>query len=193
MIRLGRENGVPLMHTLAQLSYWHAKHLGDTGLVAMQERGRMQEGMIADITIFNPDTITETSSMKKGMNGSYTKGIPYVLVSGEVNIDDGAANTKLRPGQPIRYEPIKDAKIDLDLGDKPFQWHAEIETPADEHSEFADRPGRSRNALRLRSTPSLVNPSTDTAISASLEFSSSICSECSTERNSKKAANSTIK
>ena len=55
VMRLGREYDVPLMLTLAQQSYWSAKHLGDAGIEAMQVRGRMQEGMVADITIFNPE------------------------------------------------------------------------------------------------------------------------------------------
>ena len=70
----------------------------------------MQEGMIADITIFDPETIADTSTMKAGERGSYTKGIPFVLVSGQVVIDDGVANTKLRAGQPIRYEPITEGR-----------------------------------------------------------------------------------
>jgi len=48
-----RQLDVPLMHTLSQFSYWPAKHIGDMGLKAMHERGRMQEGMVADITIFD--------------------------------------------------------------------------------------------------------------------------------------------
>ena len=130
------------MEIVNNASYIPAKYFSKVGLKPMQERGRMQEGMIADITIFNPDTITETSSMKKGMNGSYTKGIPYVLVSGQVIIDKGVANTKILAGKPIRYERITDGKIEIDLGDKPFSWHADIETPKDEHSEFPSRPSR---------------------------------------------------
>ncbi|MFZ1539287.1 MAG: hypothetical protein WAT23_18135 [Chromatiaceae bacterium] len=41
---LVREQGVPLMLTLAQLSYWSALHLGDTGLQDMRDRGRVQVG-----------------------------------------------------------------------------------------------------------------------------------------------------
>ena len=108
-------------------SYIPAKYFSMLGLKAMQVRGRMQEGMIADITVFNPDTITETSSMKKGMRGSYTKGIPYVLVNGQVVIDEGVANAKLRAGQPIRYEVIAGGAVNVDdLGDKKFQWHSEL-------------------------------------------------------------------
>jgi N-acyl-D-aspartate/D-glutamate deacylase len=93
----------------------------EQGLKAMQERGRMQEGLIADITVFNPDTISETSTMKLGERGSYTKRIPYVLVGGQVVIDDGVANTKLRAGQPIRYEPITKDEIVLEYDDASYQ------------------------------------------------------------------------
>jgi N-acyl-D-glutamate deacylase len=41
--RMAREQGVPLMFTISQASYWVAKHLGDTGIVAMQERGRCRK------------------------------------------------------------------------------------------------------------------------------------------------------
>ncbi|MFC1833013.1 hypothetical protein ACFL0S_13520 [Thermodesulfobacteriota bacterium] len=40
---MAREQGVPLMFTISQASYWVAKHLGDTGIVAMQERGRCRK------------------------------------------------------------------------------------------------------------------------------------------------------
>lgn len=140
VFREAREQGIPLMELVNNASYIPAKYFSKVGLEAMQVRGRMQEGMIADITIFNPKTITETSSMKKGMNGSFTKGIPYVLVSGQIIIDDSVANIDLRPGQPIRYPVIEGDEVDLDLGDKAFSWHSEIETPEDEHSEFPARP-----------------------------------------------------
>lgn len=67
-LQLGRENGVPLMFTLAQLSYWNAKHLGDTGLEAMKERGRVQVGKIADLTLFNPQTVKTNATYKAGEN-----------------------------------------------------------------------------------------------------------------------------
>ncbi|WP_299425114.1 hypothetical protein [uncultured Shimia sp.] len=147
VFREAREQGIPLMEIVNNASYIPAKYFSRVGLKPMQERGRMQEGMIADITIFNPDTITETSSMKKGMNGSFTKGIPFVLVSGQVIIDGGVAVPDLKPGQQIRYPVITDGEIDLDLGDKPFTWHADIDTPDDEHSEFPDRPAALENSI----------------------------------------------
>ena len=103
--RMAREQGVPLMFTISQASYWVAKHLGDTGIVAMQERGRLQVGKIADITIFNPETISENSGFKVGEHGIPTTGIPYVVVNGTIVVKDSEV-LPVKPGQEIRF-PIE--------------------------------------------------------------------------------------
>ena len=105
-LRLARENNVPLMHTLSQLSYWSAYHLGKTGLESMQKRGRMQEGMVADIVVFDPENVREGSGYKAGENGLPPIGIPHVIVSGKFVKQDGAS-TDIMAGQPIRY-PVED-------------------------------------------------------------------------------------
>ncbi len=107
VLRMGREEGVPVMHSLAQLSYWPAKHLGDTGLRDMQVRGRLQEGMVADITIFDPKTVTEHATYKAGTNGNASTGIPYVLVNGTVVVKESKVLPNVFPGQPIRF-PVEE-------------------------------------------------------------------------------------
>jgi len=101
-LQLGREQGVPLMFTLAQLSYWNAKHLGDTGLEAMKERGRVQVGKIADLTLFDPKTVEANATYKLGENGLPPTGIPYVIVHGTVVVKEGKV-LPVKPGQPIRF------------------------------------------------------------------------------------------
>jgi len=105
-LQLGRENGVPLMFTLAQLSYWNAKHLGDTGLEAMKERGRVQVGKIADLTLFDPKTVKANATYKAGENGLPPTGIPYVIVHGAIVVKEGKV-LPVKPGQPIRF-PVED-------------------------------------------------------------------------------------
>jgi N-acyl-D-glutamate deacylase len=90
------------MFTIAQSSYWAAKHLGDTGLESMKQRGRIQVGKIADITIFNPETITDNSTFKIGENGIPTTGIPYVIVNGVVVVKDSEV-LPVNAGQEIRF------------------------------------------------------------------------------------------
>ena len=102
-LRLGREHGIPLMQSLAQNSYWAAKHLGDSGIEAMKERGRMQEGMVADITIFDPENVTDNGEYTVGKNGNPSTGIPYVLVNGTVMVRDSKVVNGVFPGQPIRF------------------------------------------------------------------------------------------
>ena len=101
-LRLARENRVPLLFTLAQLSYWSALHLGETGLDSMQIRGRMQEGMVADIVIFDPENVREGSSYKSGENGLPPLGLPHVIVNGQFVKRDNEATGEMS-GQPIRY------------------------------------------------------------------------------------------
>jgi len=100
--RLARENNIPLMQIVAMSSYNSARPLGKMGLKAMQERGRMQEGMVADITVFDPETITDNATYQKGTLPS--TGIPYVVVNGTVVVKDSEVLKGVHPGQPIRYE-----------------------------------------------------------------------------------------
>jgi hypothetical protein len=100
-LRLAREHDIPLIKILAAASYNAAKHLGDTGLEAMKKRGRLQEGMIADITILDPATVTDNSTYAKGT--SPTTGIPFVIVNGTIVVKDSVVLKDVYPGQPIRF------------------------------------------------------------------------------------------
>ena len=106
VLRLARENDISLLHTLSQLSYWSALHLGDAGLESMKVRGRMQEGMVADITIFDPKTVRDNATYTAGENGLPSTGIPYVLVNGTIVVKDSKVLKGVNPGQSIRY-PIE--------------------------------------------------------------------------------------
>jgi N-acyl-D-aspartate/D-glutamate deacylase len=92
---------------LKMMSYTSAKNLGDAGLESMQVRGRMQEGMVADIAVFDWDKVTDNSDYAEGKNGLPTTGIPYVLVSGTVVVEDSKVLKGVNPGQAIRYTPTK--------------------------------------------------------------------------------------
>ena len=102
ILRLGREQGIPLMFQLSQMSYWHAKHLGDAGIEAMKTRGRMQEGMTADIVIFDPVNVKDNATYKRGESGLPTTGMPYVLVNGQIVVKDSKAQ-KVMAGKPVRF------------------------------------------------------------------------------------------
>ena len=98
------------MQIIAIASYNPAKHLGETGIKAMDVRGRMQEGMVADITIFNPETIKDNATYEKGFAPS--SGIPYVLINGTIIVKDSEVLRDVFPGQPIRFEPTTESKYE---------------------------------------------------------------------------------
>lgn len=108
--RLGREHDIPLMQIIAASSYNAARYLGDTGLDAMQKRGRLQEGMIADITIIDPETVTDNATYAKGTLP--TTGIPYVIVNGTIVVSDSNVLKDVNPGRPIRFEVEGDARFE---------------------------------------------------------------------------------
>lgn len=105
VLRLARENNIPLMQAVSMTSYNYAKPLGDMGLKSMQVRGRMQQGMVADITIFNPETVRDNSTYAKGTLPS--TGILHVIVSGTLVMKDQEPLKGVNPGQPIRFEPVE--------------------------------------------------------------------------------------
>jgi len=108
--RLGREHDIPLMQIIAASSYNPAKYLGETGLEAMQKRGRMQEGMVADITIIDPQAVTDNATYAKGTLP--TTGIPYVIVNGTIVVKDSKVLKDVNPGLPIRFPVESDARFE---------------------------------------------------------------------------------
>ncbi len=105
VLRVARENNIPLMQAVSMTSYNYAKPLGEMGLKSMQVRGRMQEGMVADITMFDPETVRDNSTYAKGTLPS--TGIKHVIVNGTIVMKDQEPLKGVNPGQPIRFEPVK--------------------------------------------------------------------------------------
>ena len=68
----------------------------------MKERGRVQVGKVADLTLFNPTTVRANATYKAGENGLAPTGIPCVIVHGTLVVKDSKV-LPVRPGQPIRF------------------------------------------------------------------------------------------
>ena len=129
-LRMGREHDIPLMQILSILSYNAAKHLGDTGLKAMQERGRLQEGMVADIVVFDPENVTDNSTYTNGSIPS--TGFKSVIVNGVQVVKEDKV-LKVFPGQPIRYEPVDKPRYEpVSLEAWEATYNAAIEIPGSE-------------------------------------------------------------
>jgi len=60
--------------------------------IGLKKRGILRRGMIADITVFNPDTILDTATFQEG--NSYPEGIEYVLLAGNLAVEKGVPAPK---------------------------------------------------------------------------------------------------
>jgi len=106
VLRLVREkNLMPLMLAISKMPYTPAKFLQDNGVPQMADKGRIQVGVDADITIFDPKTVTDNSTIKQG--GFPSTGIPYVIVNGTIVVKDSRVLKGVYPGQPIRNAIIR--------------------------------------------------------------------------------------
>ncbi|MBQ4891596.1 amidohydrolase family protein [Shewanella sp. MMG014] len=101
VLRLVREKNImPLMTAISKMSYKPAKYLQENGVHAMENKGRIQVNKDADITIFDPATVTDNATLTDA--GLPTTGIPYVLINGTVIVNDSVVLKDIYPGQPVR-------------------------------------------------------------------------------------------
>jgi hypothetical protein len=87
-----------LTSALAKATILPAKLL-ERGAPAMRRKGRLQLGADADLTIFDPETLADQSTVVAP--GVESVGIRYVLVAGQVVRDPSGNRRETRPGVPI--------------------------------------------------------------------------------------------
>lgn len=92
--RYGREEKVlTLPQAIKRLTSFPAQRFG------LQDRGLIREGLIADITIFDPETIIDKGTFAEP--NQYPVGIAYVLVAGQVALEKGTLSP-IRSGKALR-------------------------------------------------------------------------------------------
>jgi N-acyl-D-aspartate/D-glutamate deacylase len=97
-----RERGVlDLPDALGRMTILPARLLEDVS-PAMARRGRIQAGAVADVTVFDPATVLDRSSISD--TGVESAGIRHVLVGGRFVRRDGNNDQNERPGVPILRE-----------------------------------------------------------------------------------------
>jgi cytosine/adenosine deaminase-related metal-dependent hydrolase len=89
---------IDLMAALAKATILPAELLGP-GTPAMRKKGRLQIGADADITVFDPATLIDRSTIKAP--GVESEGVRYVLVAGQLVRDPSGNLTTTRPGEPV--------------------------------------------------------------------------------------------
>jgi N-acyl-D-amino-acid deacylase len=68
--------------------------------LALRDRGLLADGYLADVVVFDPDTIRSNATYEDPRR--YPDGIDYVLVNGRLVVDAGA-HTGALPGRVIRH------------------------------------------------------------------------------------------
>jgi dihydroorotase/N-acyl-D-amino-acid deacylase len=67
--------------------------------VGLSERGLLRDGFYADVTIFDPKRVLDRATF--AAPNQYPDGINYVIVNGEISVDDGKRTSALA-GRPLR-------------------------------------------------------------------------------------------
>ena len=65
-----------------------------------RQKGRLQEGVDADIVVFDAQTISDHSTYEKPMEPSI--GVRYLLVGGTLVVDAGKIVPEVYPGRALR-------------------------------------------------------------------------------------------
>jgi dihydroorotase/N-acyl-D-amino-acid deacylase len=69
--------------------------------VGLSERGMLTEGMIADIVVFDPETVADRATFQDPHQ--YPAGIDFVIINGIVAVDDGVFDD-VRAGRVLRRQ-----------------------------------------------------------------------------------------
>jgi N-acyl-D-aspartate/D-glutamate deacylase len=93
------EQVLTLMEALAKMTILPAKRL-EKQAPALRTKGRLQVGSDADITIFDPHTVADRSTVRDP--DQYSAGMDWVLVEGTVVKDPSGLRRDVRPGRPIK-------------------------------------------------------------------------------------------
>ena len=67
--------------------------------ISIPDRGLLKEGYWADIAIFDPNTVADKATYVNPHQ--YPVGIPYVVVNGQIVLDNGK-HTGTLPGRVLR-------------------------------------------------------------------------------------------
>jgi N-acyl-D-amino-acid deacylase len=67
-------------------------------ILGLKDRGMLRENYWADVTIFDPEKIRDRATYTNPHQ--YAEGVPYVMVNGELVVDEGKSAGKL-PGKVL--------------------------------------------------------------------------------------------
>lgn len=93
------QKALDLMTALRKMTLLPAQRL-EKHAPAFRDKGRIQVGADADITVFNPRTVIDRATYEHPLQ--YSEGIQFVLVNGTLVLKDGNLVDGVYPGRPLR-------------------------------------------------------------------------------------------
>ncbi len=87
------------MEALRKMTIMPAQRL-ERSVPDMRHRGRLAAGAFADITVFDPNTVIDRATYVN--SAQYSEGIRYVIVNGQLVLDQGEFVEGARPGRAVR-------------------------------------------------------------------------------------------
>ena len=93
------EKALSLMNAIRKMTFMPAQRL-EQRVPMMNNKGRLQVGRDADLTIFDPEQIIDIATYEEP--AKYSAGIKHVLVNGTFVVKDEQLQEGVAPGTPIR-------------------------------------------------------------------------------------------
>ncbi|MDP9171510.1 MAG: amidohydrolase family protein, partial [Acidobacteriota bacterium] len=88
------QHAMSLMEALRKMTVMPADRLG------LPSKGRLAVNADADITVFDPERVTDNATFDQP--AQYSEGIPWVLVNGVVVVKEGRLSEAVQPGRGLR-------------------------------------------------------------------------------------------
>lgn len=129
-------------------------------IIGLSDRGYISEGMVADITIFDPEAIIDHATFEDPKQ--YADGVEHVIVNGQFALADGEV-TGIQAGQGVRVQP--------NMPSRPFTEPQDIQTAenrmmvaldgakSNETASIAFDLNQATNATRAEGTLQIVDES----------------------------------
>jgi len=92
---------LPLTTAIYKMTQMPADRIG------LSNRGRIEEGAFADLSVFDPDVITDTATFEDPHQ--YAEGVHHVFVNGRAVLLDGEM-TGVRPGRVLRSRAVVESE-----------------------------------------------------------------------------------